>query len=77
MQDLTRLLEENKGEASWHWISNDFLDLVPSAQVLVTKWKYTNEITLILKSLCSKGHSEWSEKATYGTVENICKICIW
>ena len=39
MQDLIRLLEENKGEASWLWISNDFLDTVPSAQVLVTKYK--------------------------------------
>ena len=39
MQDLIRLLEENKDEASRHWISNDFLDMVPSAQVLVTKYK--------------------------------------
>ena len=37
MQDLIRLLEENNGEASRHWNSNDFLDMVASAQVLVTK----------------------------------------
>ena len=31
------LRKKGGGKASQHWISNDFLDIMPNAQVLVTK----------------------------------------
>ena len=74
---MIRLLEENKSEPSQYWISNEFLEMIASVQVLATKEKETNKITLNFKLPCSKGHSDQSEKAMYRVVETICKIQIW
>ena len=35
--EMVRVLEENKGEDLRYWISNDFLDMIPSAQVSAKK----------------------------------------